>query len=181
MEPGVRVPSYGAVVSLAAMLGVVAFFGVLVVKAPPVGPQQPPPPRVVIPSATDPDRLLGWLRRNPDHPQAAFKWLELGNQRRRMSQRDEALDAWDHSRVLYEERLADAESPLSDDWYNLACCRAQLGDKAGALEALGRAVDAGYGNRRHTREDPDLESLRDDPAFEEVIQRMPRRPNVTAG
>jgi len=44
-------------------------------------------------------------------------------------------------------------------WYNLACARARLGQHAEALDALERAVAAGYRDADHLAADPDLESL----------------------
>ena len=57
-------------------------------------------------------------------------------------------------------------------WYNLACSQALLNKKSEAFGSLDRAVDLGYSDDGHMREDSDLESLRDDPRFEGLILRM---------
>lgn len=57
-------------------------------------------------------------------------------------------------------------------WYNLACSQALLKKKSEAFESLDRAVDLGYSDDGHMREDSDLEFLRDDPRFEGLILRM---------
>jgi tetratricopeptide (TPR) repeat protein len=53
--------------------------------------------------------------------------------------------------------------------YDIACVQALKGQKAEALESLRRAFAEGYSNREHAKKDEDLESLRDDPAFLEII------------
>ena len=45
-------------------------------------------------------------------------------------------------------------------------------DKDKAFEALGQGVDAGDRDAAWWRQDSDLDSLRDDPRFEELIARM---------
>ncbi len=54
----------------------------------------------------------------------------------------------------------------SDVWYNLACALARTGSQKRSVEALERAVDAGFGNREQLLADPDLESLRDNADFQ---------------
>ena len=56
--------------------------------------------------------------------------------------------------------------------YNLACAWALSGAAESALEALENAMKAGYSDADHTRSDPDLESLRGLPAFEQLLQQM---------
>ena len=56
--------------------------------------------------------------------------------------------------------------------YNLACAWALSGAAESALEALGNAMKVGYSDADHTRSDPDLESLRGLPAFEQLLQQM---------
>jgi TolB-like protein/Flp pilus assembly protein TadD len=49
--------------------------------------------------------------------------------------------------------------------YNGACLYARLGDKPRAIDTLGQAIDAGVTNFSWMRNDPDLTSLRGEPAF----------------
>ena len=53
--------------------------------------------------------------------------------------------------------------------YNVACCEALEGRTAEAIEHLRLAVDKSEDLRRMATEDSDLDSLRDEPAFTEVI------------
>jgi len=59
-------------------------------------------------------------------------------------------------------------------YYNLACAHAKLGHTEVALDNLSRAIDAGFSNRRTMAEDPDLESLRSDRRFAELLDRLTR-------
>lgn len=53
--------------------------------------------------------------------------------------------------------------------YNLACARSVQGEKAKALEALKRALDAGLERSTQIDSDPDLAPLRDLPAFRMLV------------
>lgn len=56
--------------------------------------------------------------------------------------------------------------------YNLACAHALSGDPDTALESLRRAMTHGYRDVDHTGSDPDLESLRGLPEFEQLLEEM---------
>lgn len=174
-----RVPTYGTVVSVAAAIGVLAFVGFLVIQAPPLSP---PPTRAAAapdrPRENDADDIERWLRENPERPAARY-WLLLGNLRHAEGRAAEAERAWREALRRYEQAVTRTDLRQAEiAWYNLACCRARLGDRAGAIDALRRAVEAGWGDPRATREDTDFESLRGDPAFEEILRTMPERPRV---
>ena len=53
--------------------------------------------------------------------------------------------------------------------YAAACVWAILGMPEEALEALAKALEVGFGNRKWILNDPDFESLRDHPRFRELI------------
>ena len=57
-------------------------------------------------------------------------------------------------------------------FYNLACARSLAGDTDAAFEALTTAVERGWMDADHTREDSDLEPLLDDPRMEPLLERM---------
>ncbi|MGE4618911.1 MAG: tetratricopeptide repeat protein [Planctomycetota bacterium] len=56
--------------------------------------------------------------------------------------------------------------------YNLACAHALSGNAEKALESLQNAIQNGYTDAEHTRSDSDLESLRELPAFEALLDQM---------
>jgi predicted esterase len=82
-------------------------------------------------------------------------------------------------RAQAEKRPADVErltreqiGLLPDDvnaHYNLACALALQGKKADALEKLKRAVELGFDDPRHLRVDKDIDSLRAEKGFEEIV------------
>jgi len=56
--------------------------------------------------------------------------------------------------------------------YNLGCAWALKGEKDRAFKALNRAVDFGMADIEQFEGDSDLDSLRDDPRYDEVISRV---------
>jgi beta-lactamase regulating signal transducer with metallopeptidase domain/Tfp pilus assembly protein PilF len=55
--------------------------------------------------------------------------------------------------------------------YNLACAEARQGHVDRAFEWLGKALDAGFDGKGMLRTDEDLENLRSDPRFRELVKR----------
>jgi tetratricopeptide (TPR) repeat protein len=60
------------------------------------------------------------------------------------------------------------EDPLAH--YNLACSYALLKRPDQSLETLRRAVELGYRDFRYMREDHDLETIRHDPRFRQLLR-----------
>jgi tetratricopeptide (TPR) repeat protein len=56
--------------------------------------------------------------------------------------------------------------------YNLACSYALTGQKDKALNCLSKAVDLGYKDIQHLREDHDLDAIKNDPRFVSLIDRL---------
>ena len=59
--------------------------------------------------------------------------------------------------------------------YNLACAYALLGLKEEALQHLEKAVENGYDDPDHMSADKDLKSLRDEPRFKRLLDRLRRQ------
>jgi hypothetical protein len=56
--------------------------------------------------------------------------------------------------------------------YNAACAAALAGEKAEAFTWLERSVEAGFSNASHLLKDPDLATLRADPAFATIVEKV---------
>jgi tetratricopeptide (TPR) repeat protein len=54
--------------------------------------------------------------------------------------------------------------------YNIACGHAVLGNRGHALNLLEKALSEGFREFAHIREDPDMQSIRDDPRFIELMK-----------
>ena len=61
--------------------------------------------------------------------------------------------------------------------YNLACSYALTGQKDAALHSLTQAVELGYRDVDHVRQDRDLDTIKSDPRFELIIKKMSRPPS----
>ncbi len=76
----------------------------------------------------------------------------------------------DKSRALeWAERAATVDPEDASVCYNLACLFALEGERDRAFERLGCAVKAGFAHWDWISHDPDLESLREDPRFQELV------------
>lgn len=67
--------------------------------------------------------------------------------------------------------MLEAHPGQPDLYYNVACCKSLAGRTADALEHLRRAVELHDGCRDLARGDSDFDSIRDEPAFEELVGR----------
>jgi TolB-like protein/Flp pilus assembly protein TadD len=73
------------------------------------------------------------------------------------------------------ERIARSVELYPDDFttlYNAACAYALAGDRERSLDALARAARSGRGFRKWIENDADLDSLRADPRFQEILDRV---------
>jgi tetratricopeptide (TPR) repeat protein len=98
---------------------------------------------------------------NPEDPRArylgAISWCRLGQTERGLDWGDQALALDpDDAGVLY----------------NVACLNSVAGRTDRALELLERAVENGFGHREWIENDPDFNSLRAQPRFQSLLQRL---------
>jgi predicted Zn-dependent protease len=83
----------------------------------------------------------------------------------------ELLARGDHARAQSALAVATEAAPGQPAlWYNLACARARLGAKKPALDALERAVSAGYSDLEHMAKDGDLASLHGEARFQALVR-----------
>jgi hypothetical protein len=79
-------------------------------------------------------------------------------------------EAGEHAEVLTEMRKVVADAPQYGLLtYNLACLEALDGNKTAALDHLRKAIEQSERFRDYARQDSDLDAVRDDPAFEELM------------
>jgi tetratricopeptide (TPR) repeat protein len=81
-------------------------------------------------------------------------------------QRGEYAEAADRARALVE-----AHPQYAGLFYNLACCESLAGRTADALDHLRRAIDTSARFRAYAKDDSDLDPIRGEPAFEELVGR----------
>jgi TolB-like protein/Flp pilus assembly protein TadD len=75
----------------------------------------------------------------------------------------------------WAERVLKAETDDALVLYNIACFYSLAGEIKPALEALERSYEAGLADPEWMRQDSDLDNLRDDPRFQELVERMEAR------
>lgn len=79
-------------------------------------------------------------------------------------------EAGDHAAVVTGLREAVAANPgYGLLFYNLACCESLVGEKQEALEHLRTAVGLSERLKEYARGDSDLDAIRDEPGFRELI------------
>lgn len=72
----------------------------------------------------------------------------------------------------WAERALEADKDEPAVLYNVACAFSLLGDKDRAFELLEQSVNHGYGHREWLEHDSDFAPLRDDPRFQQLLDRM---------
>jgi tetratricopeptide (TPR) repeat protein len=87
-------------------------------------------------------------------------WAPIG----RYYEAGDYAEAADRGREL----LAD-DPPYSTLYYNVACCESLAGRHGDAIEHLRRSIELSAQSRDYARGDSDLDPLRDDPAFQQLI------------
>jgi hypothetical protein len=98
------------------------------------------------------------------HPQQPRYWTRLGASLQRAGRADDAVAAYRHA-------IGITVAPVA--MYNLASVFAMRGQKDSALHWLDQlATTAGYTNDRAVSADSDFKSLRGDPRFDALLERM---------
>lgn len=71
----------------------------------------------------------------------------------------------------YYEKAVEMQ-PRPGDYYNLACAYAKNNDKEKALDALEKSVKMGYGTKQFFMSDADLDSIKNEKRFNEILGKM---------
>jgi hypothetical protein len=104
------------------------------------------------------DALDLYLHANPYHGGA---WLALAGACYELRDYAAAIPAYEHAVQLGEHPTLAA--------YNLAACRAMMGDADEAIDSLRRAFDLGFADRAFLGSDPDFTSLAHDARFRRLV------------
>lgn len=102
----------------------------------------------------------------PQHPEDATAQVFYAVALAQVGRKEEALGMASKAQAL------NPDDP--NMLYNVACVFAGLGEREKAIETLTRSVDAGFCHREWISRDPDLESVRDMPAFDAIVRRISR-------
>lgn len=71
--------------------------------------------------------------------------------------------------LKYDQRLSELRPTDPLIIYNLACSLALVNHQEEALDKLEEAITLGYNDRKHLRDDPDLENIRHLPRFDSLL------------
>jgi tetratricopeptide (TPR) repeat protein len=71
-----------------------------------------------------------------------------------------------------DRKLVRLEPENATAHYNLACSLALCKKRPDALRSLRKAVSLGYDDRDWMMQDPDLETLKSDPAFQQILRQL---------
>ncbi|MEZ6243092.1 MAG: tetratricopeptide repeat protein [Phycisphaerales bacterium] len=171
-----RHSSTGVLVRISAAIGLLACLGVfaagLLRPNPSVYPTVQPDP-----IAQEFERGMGAFRAQEwvkaiaafkhvveENPKHAAAWFQLALSVHSSGDFQGALEL--------HEKAAEFPRNRAIALYNLGCAHAMLGQADEAFKALDRAAEAGFTNAEYAKEDSELESLRADPRFSELMQRM---------
>jgi hypothetical protein len=80
----------------------------------------------------------------------------------------------DRGDALIEAALATSAPGNPDLLYDLACTRALSGDATASVRRLEEALDAGFRNWEHLEQDMDLDGIRTDPRYVELLRKHGR-------
>lgn len=85
----------------------------------------------------------------------------------------QAMERGEYDRAAgFMKRVIAMEPRHAIAWYCLACSHAQAGKKEQALEAWSTAVAHGFADAAHAQHDTDLDPIRSEPTFQQVLERI---------
>jgi len=113
--------------------------------------------------AEEPGTTIIAIGASPGKAYQALGW-ELWAPLNALYQKGEYAEVAERARALVE---AHPQYPLL--FYNLACCESMAGRTTDALDHLRHAIDMSDQFRAHAKDDSDLDPIRDEPAFKELM------------
>jgi Flp pilus assembly protein TadD/beta-lactamase regulating signal transducer with metallopeptidase domain len=107
-------------------------------------------------------KLARYERITRDEPKNGAAWYKLGYELYELGEHDRAASAFQQAAALHHNEPASL--------YNAACMLSLKGDRRSALAYLERAILAGFGGADKLREDDDLDNIRSEPRFRELLR-----------
>lgn len=80
-------------------------------------------------------------------------------------------EEWADAADLFEQAAAEGFRP-STSLYNAACGYARMGDASTAIDLIERAMEHGFDSHKYLLEDSDLDPIRGDAGFQELLERV---------
>lgn len=102
-----------------------------------------------------------------DEPQNGEAWFYLGLSFHSLKMYQEALHAYN-----YADSLGFTQAQTR---YNMACSYSLMNEKGKALHALAEAMNAGFQQLQQLLSDTDLDNIRNEPAFQELLLQLEQR------
>jgi len=113
--------------------------------------------------AEEPETVIVAVGGTPGKPYNPVGW-ELWYPLRRL------YEAGDYAEVVARGReLIEANPPYGLLYYNVACCESLTGQTTEALEHLRKAIELSEMFRDYAKNDSDLDAIRNEPAFQELV------------
>lgn len=99
-----------------------------------------------------------------ERPDDAQAWARFAHAMHELGRYEPALELHEKASSFDRNRIISS--------FRLGCALARLGRTDEAIAKLERAVEVGFRDRSRAEREPDLESLRDEPRFHRVLDRM---------
>lgn len=112
------------------------------------------------------EHVIPYIReRLKQDPNDGREWFRLGYGLHETGVFDEAIEAYKKAAELDPGQRQFA-------YYNWACALAMSGNKDAAINRLKEAVDQGFNRKKTIVNDPDLDSLKNDPRFTQLVKTI---------
>jgi tetratricopeptide (TPR) repeat protein len=97
----------------------------------------------------------------PDYEEA---WYNKGNALDDLGRHEDAITAYD--------KAIDIKPDDEEAWYNKACAFSLMNEKDESLTCFRKAIEFGYNNLSHIKKDKDLDFIRGEKEFQEILKQL---------
>lgn len=106
--------------------------------------------------------------------QTSFTYGQLAYVQMMLNRSEEAIKSYEKA---FEIGIPPGANTRGRAFYNMACAYVRLRQNDKAFEMLNKAVDEGFVNRTTFETDTDLEPIRSDARFQQMMARLPKNTN----